>query len=57
MTALLLHKYHGPGHDSLVCHRSVAEQLSNQQIRLLCHRHNGVGPDGLLIDGGVARFG
>jgi diaminopimelate epimerase len=57
MTALLLHKYHGPGHDSPECHRSVAEQLSNEQIRLLCHRHNGVGSDGLLIDGGVARLG
>ncbi|PLR34721.1 diaminopimelate epimerase [Chimaeribacter californicus] len=52
MTPLLLHKYHGLGNDYLVCHRSVAEQLSNEQIRILCHRHYGVGSDGLLIDSG-----
>jgi diaminopimelate epimerase len=52
MTPLLLHKYHGLGNDYLVCHRSVAEQLRNEQIRILCHRHYGVGSDGLLIDSG-----
>jgi len=52
MTPLLLHKYHGLGNDYLVCHRSVAEQLSNEKIRILCDRHYGVGSDGLLIDSG-----
>ncbi len=52
MTSLLFHKYHGLGNDYLVCHRSVAEQLSTEQIRILCHRHYGVGSDGLLIDSG-----
>lgn len=52
MTPLLFHKYHGLGNDYLVCHRSVAEQLSNEQIRTLCHRHYGIGSDGLLIDSG-----
>lgn len=52
MTPLLFHKYHGLGNDYLVCHRSVGEQLSNEQIRILCHRHYGVGSDGLLIDSG-----
>lgn len=52
MTPLLLHKYHGLGNDYLVCHRSVAEGLSTEQIRILCHRHYGVGSDGLLIDSG-----
>ncbi|MFH4094737.1 hypothetical protein WAI78_21020, partial [Acinetobacter baumannii] len=36
----------------LVCHRDVAEQLSNEHIQMLCHRHYGVGSDGLLIDSG-----
>ena len=52
MTPLLFHKYHGLGNDYLVCHRTVAEQLSNEQIRILCHRHYGLGSDGLLIDSG-----
>jgi len=52
MTPLLFHKYHGLGNDYLVCHRSVAEQLSIEQIRTLCHRHYGLGSDGLLIDSG-----
>ncbi|MFK3711469.1 diaminopimelate epimerase [Leclercia adecarboxylata] len=52
MTPLLFHKYHGLGNDYLVCHRTVAEQLSIGQIRTLCHRHYGFGSDGLLIDSG-----
>ncbi|WP_333849663.1 diaminopimelate epimerase [Leclercia sp.] len=52
MTPLLFHKYHGLGNDYLVCHRSVAEPLSLEQIRTLCHRHYGIGSDGLLIDSG-----
>ncbi len=52
MTPLHFHKYHGLGNDYLVCHRAVADQLSNEHIRILCHRHYGVGSDGLLIDSG-----
>ena len=52
MTPLHFHKYHGLGNDYLVCHRDVAEQLSNEHIQMLCHRHYGVGSDGLLIDSG-----
>lgn len=52
MTPLLFHKYHGLGNDYLVCHRSVATPLTNEQIRILCHRHYGIGSDGLLIDSG-----
>ncbi len=52
MTSLLFHKYHGLGNDYLVCHRSVAEQLSIEQVRLICHRHYGLGSDGLLVDSG-----
>lgn len=46
MTPLLFHKYHGLGNDYLVCHRSVADRLSHEQIRLLCHPHYGIGSDG-----------
>jgi len=52
MTPLLFHKYHGLGNDYLVCEPSVAEQLSIEQIRIICHRHYGFGSDGLLIDSG-----
>ncbi|MFW2970980.1 diaminopimelate epimerase [Serratia marcescens] len=54
MTPLLFHKYHGLGNDYLVCHRSVADRLSQEQLRLLCHPHYGIGSDGLLIDSGDA---
>lgn len=52
MTPLLFHKYQGLGNDYLVCHHAVAEQLTLEQIRILCHRHYGPGSDGLLIDSG-----
>lgn len=52
MTPLLFHKYQGLGNDYLVCHHSVAARLTDQQIRMLCHRHYGIGSDGLLIDSG-----
>lgn len=54
MTSLVFSKYHGLGNDYLVCHRSVADQLDKEQIRILCHRHYGIGADGLLIDSGDA---
>ena len=52
MTPLLLHKYHGLGNDYLICHRDIADRLTNEQIQILCHRHYGIGSDGLLIDSG-----
>ncbi len=37
MTPLTLSlKYHGLGNDCLVCHRDVAEQLSNEHIQKCC---------------------
>ncbi|WP_245929923.1 diaminopimelate epimerase [Mangrovibacter plantisponsor] len=48
---LTFHRYHGLGNDYLVCHHSVAAQLTNQQIQRICDRHYGIGSDGLLVDG------
>lgn len=50
MNASLFHRYHGLGNDYLVCHQSVAAQLSVEQIVRLCDRNYGIGSDGLLID-------
>ncbi|WP_196062035.1 MULTISPECIES: diaminopimelate epimerase [unclassified Serratia (in: enterobacteria)] len=50
MNKLIFHRYHGLGNDYLVCRRSVADRLSNQQIQRICDRHYGLGSDGLLID-------
>ena len=47
---MIFHRYHGLGNDYLVCHHSVAAQLSHEQIRRICDRHYGIGSDGLLID-------
>ena len=47
---MIFHRYHGLGNDYLVCHHSVASQLTNKQIRRICDRHYGIGSDGLLID-------
>ena len=44
------HKYHALGNDYLVLDPSEGlPELSPSQIRLLCHRHYGVGSDGILI--------
>ncbi|MFC0228672.1 diaminopimelate epimerase [Serratia aquatilis] len=50
MNGLIFHRYHGLGNDYLVCQRSVADRLTNQQIQRICDRHYGLGSDGLLID-------
>lgn len=50
MNELVFHRYHGLGNDYLVCKRSVADRLTNQQIQRICDRHYGLGSDGLLID-------
>jgi len=50
MNQLTFHRYHGLGNDYLVCHQSVANLLSNEQIQRICDRHYGIGSDGLLID-------
>lgn len=47
---MIFQSYHGLGNDYLVCHHSVASQLTNKQIRRICDRHYGIGSDGLLID-------
>lgn len=47
---MIFHRYHGLGNDYLVCHHSVASQLTSKQIRRICDRHYGIGADGLLID-------
>ncbi len=50
MSELVFHRYHGLGNDYLVCRRSVADRLTNQQIQRICDRHYGLGSDGLFID-------
>lgn len=50
MNELVFHRYHGLGNDYLVCKRSVADRLTNQQIQRVCNRHYGLGSDGLIID-------
>ncbi|MFZ5562770.1 MAG: diaminopimelate epimerase [Thermodesulfobacteriota bacterium] len=44
------HKYHGLGNDYIVIDPADAgEILSENQVRLICHRHYGVGSDGILF--------
>lgn len=44
------HKYHGTGNDFiLIDNRSMEISLSNDQIKYLCHRHFGIGADGLML--------
>lgn len=50
MNELVFHRYHVLGNNYLVCKRSVADRLTNQQIQRICDRHYGLGSDGLLID-------
>jgi diaminopimelate epimerase len=56
--ALRLTKHHGAGNDFLVVLDAAgASSLSEDEVRLLCHRHRGIGADGILrvtkIDGGA----
>jgi diaminopimelate epimerase len=46
---LEFYKYHGTGNDFILLDETkVINQLSSDQIALLCHRHFGVGGDGLI---------
>jgi len=43
-------KYHALGNDYLVMHPSELEdELSTERISMVCHRHYGVGSDGILL--------
>lgn len=46
-------KYHALGNDYLVASKQIAPQLSGERIRLICHRHFGIGSDGILVDTGT----
>ncbi len=48
---LSFYKYHGTGNDFIILdnYRQAAPELSPQQIRRLCHRHFGIGADGLML--------
>lgn len=44
------YKYHGLGNDYIVLDPSeVGQNLTSEQIRLICHRNYGVGSDGILF--------
>ena len=44
------YKYQGTGNDFiLIDNRDNAIALSNEQVRFLCHRHFGIGADGLML--------
>ncbi len=43
-------KYHGAGNDFIVIdNRNGQHSLTNSQIEFLCHRHYGIGADGLML--------
>lgn len=48
-TPLRLHKYQALGNDYLVLHAGDAALLDGARIRKICHRHFGVGSDGILV--------
>jgi diaminopimelate epimerase len=57
---LQLHKYQALGNDYLVWHQGDASTLDAALIQKICHRHFGVGSDGILVPltpGEGARFG
>jgi len=44
------YKYHGLGNDYLVINPTdVPQELTTQQIQVICHRNYGVGSDGILL--------
>lgn len=44
------HKYHGAGNDFILFdNRKSGVSFSREDIRLLCHRHLGLGADGLML--------
>ena len=47
---MIFHKYHGTGNDFILLdNRNKDINLSTQQIAFLCHRHLGIGADGLML--------
>ena len=47
---LTFHKYHGTGNDFIIIdNRSGTIQLDKKQVATLCHRHFGIGADGLML--------
>ncbi len=44
------YKYHGTGNDFIIIdNREQTIRLSNEQVAQLCHRHFGIGADGLML--------
>jgi diaminopimelate epimerase len=44
------YKYHGTGNDFIILdNRNLVFDLTQQQIAFLCHRHFGIGADGLML--------
>lgn len=44
------HKYHGTGNDFIIVdNREVDIRLSTEKVAALCHRHTGIGADGLML--------
>jgi diaminopimelate epimerase len=48
-TPLRLHKYQALGNDYLVLHGGGAPVLDGALVRKICHRHFGIGSDGILV--------
>jgi diaminopimelate epimerase len=48
-TPLRLHKYQALGNDYLVLHEGDAAVLDGALVRKICHRHFGIGSDGILV--------
>jgi diaminopimelate epimerase len=48
-TPLRLHKYQALGNDYLILHQGGAAALNEALIRKICHRHFGIGSDGILV--------
>lgn len=50
MTQISFFKYHGTGNDFIVVdNRTGTVQLSKKTVATLCHRHFGIGADGLML--------
>lgn len=48
-SAMKFYKYHGLGNDYIVMNPAeIGDELSEEQIKLICHRNYGVGSDGIL---------
>lgn len=47
---MTFYKYHGAGNDFILLDNRAGEiRLNTEQILLLCHRHYGIGADGLML--------